>query len=160
MTEMTQTKTPLWMRLTLLVSLALNLLVIGAVVGFVAMGGHDRRPDRDRFDYGSFFMRALGDDDRRALRRDFEEGLRGQGRDRGAFVGELQSTLDTLRTTPFDRDAFAAALAAQSRARAEREDMGREVLANRVAAMSDADRAAYADRIEERLTELASRVRR
>ncbi len=160
MTDVTRPKTPLWVRATLFLSLALNILVIGAVVGFLVVGGPGKRPDRDRFDFGSFYTRALSDQDRRALRRDFEDGLRGQGRDRGAFITDLRSTLDTLRATPFDRDAFVAAMSDQAGKRAQREEMGRQVLANRIAAMTDEERAAYADRIEARLSELAGRIRR
>ena len=160
MVDTTKPKTPLWMRLTLFVSLALNILVVGAIVGFLVTGGPDRRSDQDRFDFGSFYMRALSEQDQRALRRDFVSGLQKQGRDRGAFLSDLSATLDTLRATPFDAEAFATALADQSRARAQREDIGRQILANRIAAMTDAERATYADRIEERLNELAKRVRR
>ncbi|GGB87473.1 hypothetical protein GCM10011363_00130 [Marivita lacus] len=160
MADMTKPKTPLWMRLTLFGSLALNVLVIGAVVGFLVTGGPGKRPDRDRLDFGSFYTRALSDTDRRALRREFMAELQQEGRGRGAFVTDLRLTLDVLRATPFDRDAFVSTMAEQSRRRADREEMGRQVLANRIAAMSDAERAAYADRIEERLSELADRMRR
>lgn len=160
MADQTKPKTPLWMRLTLFISIALNVLVLGAIVGFLLSGGPDRRPDRDRFDFGSFYMRALSEQDQRALRRDFVSGLQKDGRDRGAFIADLRTTLDTLRATPFDPDAFVSAMADQSRARAQREDVGRQILANRIAAMTDAERAAYADRIEDRLVELANRVRR
>lgn len=160
MTETSTPKTPRWMRVTLFVSVAMNLLVVGAVAGFLVTGGPDKRSDRSRADFGTVFMRALGDEDRRALRRDFEAGLQRQGRERGAFLAELQATLDILRATPFDRDAFLTSVAEQSRARAAREDLGRDVLVNRIAAMTDAERAAYADRIEERVSELAKRLRR
>lgn len=160
MVDTTKLKTPLWMRLTLFVSVALNVLVIGAAVGFVLTDGPDRRPDRGRTDFGSFYMRSLSDADRRALRRDFESGLQRQGRDRGAFIMDLRATLDTLRASPFDQDAFVSAMAEQSGARVQREEMGRQILANRIAAMTDAERAAYADQLEERLSDLAKRVRR
>ena len=160
MADTSKSKSPLWMRLTLLVSIALNVLIIGAAVGFVLTGGPDRKPDRDRTDFGSFYMRALTDDDRRALRREFVSDLQKQGRDRGAVLVDLRTTLDTLRASPFDPDAFASAMAEQSRARAQRDEMGRQILANRIARMSDAERGAYADRIEDRLHVLENRIRR
>ena len=73
---------------------------------------------------------------------------------------DLRATLDTLRASPFDQDAFVSAMAEQSGARVQREEMGRQILANRIAAMTDAERAAYADQLEERLSDLAKRVRR
>ncbi len=160
MAQTSSQKTPLWLRLTLLASLAVNVLVLGAVAGFLILGGPDRRADRDRSDFGTFYTRALSEEDRRALRRDFMSGLRENGRDRGALLADLQTTLETLRATPFDPEAFATAMADQSNRRLRREEIGRQLLANRIAAMSDQDRAAYADRIEERLNDLAQRVRR
>lgn len=160
MDDTSKLKTPLWMRLTLLISLALNVLVIGAVIGFVLTGGPEKRAERDRSDFGSFYTRALSDEDRRALRRDFMNGLERQGRDRTAFIADMRATVDTLRAQPFNPEAFVSALSEQSTQRARREEMGQRVLANRVAAMSDAERAAYADRIEDRLTSLSERMRR
>ena len=160
MAELSKPKTPLWMRLTLFASLAINLLILGAVAGFFVFGGPERRADRDRSDFGSFYTRALSEEDRRALRRDFVAGLERDGRDRGAFLADMRATLDTLRATPFDAEAFVSAMAEQSDRRARREEMGRQVLANRIAAMSDAERMAYADRIEDRLSKLEQRIRR
>ena len=153
-------KTPLWVRITLFASLAINILILGAAVGFLALGEPDRRADRDNRDFGAFYTRALSEEDRRALRRDFMAELAEGPRDRGAVVAEIQTTLDTLRATPFDRDAFEAAMAEQSSRRKAREDMGRRLLADRIAAMTDAERAAYADRIEARVSDLAERIRR
>jgi uncharacterized membrane protein len=154
------TKTPLWVRITLFVSIALNLLVAGAVAGFVFFGGPDGRADRERRDVGSLYTRALDPEDRRALRRDFVTGLSAQGREKDTIVSDMQSALDILRATPFDPDAFASALADQSNRRAGREELGRTALAARIASMSAADRAAYADRVESGLADLARRIRR
>lgn len=160
MTETPKQKTPFWMRLTLFLSLAANLLIAGAVVGFLITGGPDKRADRDRTDVGSIFTRELSEEDRRTLRREFMSGLERQGRDRGAVLVDLRATLDTLRATPFDPDAFVQAMAEQSDRRARREDMGRQMLAQRIASMSDRAREAYADRIEERLDRLERRIER
>ena len=58
------------------------------------------------------------------------------------------------------RMGFAALLADQSARRAQRDAIGRAALAERIAAMSDAERAAYAARIEDNLDTLADRARR
>lgn len=160
MGDRSKPKAPLWMRVSLLVSLAVNVLILAAVIGFVFFGGSDRHADRNRSDFASLYTRALSDADRRALRRDFVSGLERQGRDRGAFLGDMRATLDVLRATPFDPQAFVAAMAEQSERRARREEMGRQALANRIAAMSEEDRRAYADRIETRLSDLEQRIRR
>ncbi|MGJ8604542.1 MAG: periplasmic heavy metal sensor [Marivita sp.] len=160
MAEVTSSKTPLWLRLTVLASFAVNLLVLGGVVGFLTLGGPDRQADRNRADVGSFYTRALTEEDRRALRRDFMASLADSGRDRGAVIADVQASLDALRATPFDPAAFANAMADQSARRLQREEVGRRLLADRIAAMSDADRAAYADRIEKRLANFSERLRR
>jgi hypothetical protein len=156
----TSAKSPLWIRLMLLVSLALNLLVVGVVAGFFISGGPEKRVDRSPRDIGSVYMRALDSEDRRALRRDFMSGLASQGRDREAVVTDLQAALTVLRASPFDATAFRQAMADQSKRRSQREEIGRQALTARVADMTDSERAAYADRIEKGLAELAQRVRR
>lgn len=156
----TSPKSPLWMRITLFLSLALNLLVAGLVGGFFLFGGPNDRNDRSPRDVASLYMRALEPADRKALRRDFVSGLASQGRDRGAIVADLQVALDVLRTTPFDIEAFQQAMADQTSRRSKREEIGRQVLSNRIADMTDAERAAYADRVEDGLAELAKRLSR
>lgn len=148
------------MRITLLVSLALNLLVVGLVTGFFVSGGPEKRSDRNPRDIGSLYMRALDPEDRRALRRDFTAGLASQGRDREAVVTDLQAGLDALRASPFDADAFRQAMADQSTRRTQREEIGRQALAAQIDEMTQAERSAYADRVEQGLEKLAQRIRR
>lgn len=155
-----ETKSPLWMRITLLLSLAVNLLIVGLIIGVVAVGGLRPGGDRPVRDVGTVFTRSLDPEDRRALRRDFVSGLAEQGRAQDRVVQDLQETLVILRQSPFDPDAFEASLANQSERRKRREDIGREALTARIASMTDEERAVYADRVEEGLAELAKRMRR
>ncbi|SHH93533.1 periplasmic heavy metal sensor [Marivita hallyeonensis] len=151
---------PLWMRVTLVVSLALNVLIIGVVAGFILSGGPDKHTDRDVRDVGTLFTRALAPEDRRAVRREFGLAMAAQGRDRSTILEQIQTTVASLRQDPFDADAFVQALEDQSGQRRAREALGRDVLAARIAEMSDAERLAYADRIELGLRELAGGWRR
>lgn len=153
-------KTPLWLRIVLFTSLALNLLVAGVVAGVLLTGGPERRADHDRRDFGSIYTRALDPEDRRSLRREFLSALPERGRDGAGIVAGLQPALSALRATPFDPDAFARAMANQSDRRAERDRLGREILAARIAAMSETERAAYADRVAQGLADLDRRLRR
>lgn len=153
-------KTPVWMRITLFLSLAINLLVVGLVVGAFVMGGPDRRASRFHPDGGSLYTRALDKDDRKAVRRDFAARLGGQGRGRDAIIDSVETTLETLRATPFDEAALASALAQRSERRATRDALGRQALVARIAAMTDTERAAYADRVEQGLAQLVKRFRR
>lgn len=160
MEQTTSTNSPLWMRITLYLSLAVNVLIVAAVLGVFVFSSGEKRSDRPPRDAGVLYMRALDPEDRRALRRDFVASLSEQGRDRGAIVSDIQATIDALRAAPFDEGAFLEAMTAQTTRRAQRDAIGREVLAARIASMTNAERAAYADRIDAALQEIAQRMKR
>lgn len=152
-------KSPKWMRITLFCSLAANLLVVGLVAGLALSGGPEKRANAQPREAGALFTRALSSEDKRALRREFVRGLRSDGPDRGPILGGVQASLDALRATPFDADAFAETMAEQSSRRAQRDALGRQALTARVAAMTDAERLSYADRVEDGLRDLRKRFR-
>ncbi len=137
-----------WLRLVLFASLALNLLVVGVVAGAVLRGGPDRyrMPDRD---VAFAYIRALEEEDRRALRREAirrfrdDDSLR-----RNAPRAHYDTALSLLRQAPFDAAAFDAVLRRQQEGVLARAAVGREVLVARVAAMPPEARAAMADRLE------------
>jgi hypothetical protein len=61
---------------------------------------------------------------------------------------DLAALLATLRAVPFDPVAAEAAMSTISRRATERLDLGRDLIADRILAMSDAERLAFADRLE------------
>lgn len=137
---------PRWMKILLVVSLALNLLVVGMVAGFAIKGGpkwHDGPPG------GAGAMhRALSEADRVELKQRMIREFRSEKGGRAAFRQEMDGLVTLLRAETFD-----AAAAAERMARL------RDVFDGRVASaqgllvdywgeMSPADRAAYADRLE------------
>lgn len=66
----TTVKSPTWMRIALVASLAVNLLIVGMVVGTVASGGGPGQGrDAVRDAGGSPFVRALEPKDRRGVLR-------------------------------------------------------------------------------------------
>lgn len=140
-----------WGRIVLFASLALNLLIVGLVAGVLLR--HDRldrqTPLRD-LGYGPFGA-ALSPADRRELAR----GLLGRAGDlrtnRDAIRAHFAQMLTALRARPYDADAVAALVETQQAKLAERQAIGQELLLERIAAMSDADRAAFADRLERSL---------
>jgi uncharacterized membrane protein len=135
-----------WIRIALAVSLALNLAVAGLAAGAWLREGHVRGMARD-LSFGPF-TEALSDADRRELRRALGErakGFREARREMQADVGRL---LATLRAAPFDPDAAEAALAAIATRAGDRLELGRVLLAERIRAMSEAERQAFADRLE------------
>lgn len=144
------------MRVVLFASLALNLLVVGAVAGFLVMGPPGPPHDRPGGDDPALpYTRALTEDQRRDLRG----ALRGEVlRDRqemraireGVITG-YREALGVLRADPYDPAALEALMAAQAERSAAVRVRGQKVLSDYVAGMSAAERAAYADRLEETL---------
>ena len=142
-----------WLRIVLVVSLALNLLVVGMVAG--AWLRHDRS---DAVRHGSLrdlgygpFGEALSVEDRRDLARDLTGKARDLQANRSRIRQEFQAMLDALRTSPFDAETFEAVTTRQQERLAERQAIGRRVLLDRIEAMTDAERSVYADRLERSL---------
>jgi len=135
--------TPL--RWLLVVSLALNLLVAGLVVG--AALRHDG-PRRHMEMGPGPFAQALSAEDRRAIltalrdRPGFGPPSREERRQAMAEV------LAALRSEPFDRSRAEAAMASQADRLATVEQAIRASMIERIASMSPEGRAAFADRLE------------
>lgn len=137
---------PRWMRVLLVVSLALNLLVAGLLLGDALAGGHGPRPAGLAL---GPIARALDEDDRRAILLSLRghPNLRplGQGeRDRG-----LREIAGAVRAEPFDPDRLRAALSAQSDRVIQAQDAVRDALLARLAAMPPEERTAFAGRLEQ-----------
>lgn len=152
-------KMRLWIRLVLFVSLALNLLVLGVFVGAVSHGPDGGPWKHKTIDPVTPYMRALDDDQRKALRYRLRDSFVAKRKKdgKGALSG-YQSALEILRQEPFDRDALLENLKQQSNANAERRVAGQTVLADFIANMSPADRAGFADQLEEELEEWRNRA--
>lgn len=138
-------------RIALAVSLALNLAVAG-VVGGTLLGGWGRPPNPTVRDIGfGPFTAALSAQDREALGRAFREqapDMRGMRREMRAEAGQM---LQALRADPFDKTALLQAIAAQDARGKARLELGQRLLAERLIAMTPAERAAFADRLEQSL---------
>ena len=136
------------LRLLLIASLALNLLVLGVVVGSFLNEDRRKGPDRSIRQLGvGPFERALTADDLAALGPDLRArrpGLRASSRN---LRGSLVEATEALRSVPFDPARFEAALQQHVSAVAGIQKQGFEILSMHVARMSDAERAAFADRI-------------
>ncbi len=135
-------------RIALVVSVAVNLLVAGFLVG----DWLDRGPHRDPRLRGAGpmapFAAAMEPDDRQALLAGLREG-RGEASGAGAFRDRLETLIDTIRSDPFDPEAMQDLLARQRSAAVASQEEGERLLIERVAAMTAAERADYADRLEE-----------
>jgi uncharacterized membrane protein len=140
-----------WGRIVLFASLALNLLVAGLVGGAILR--HDRYGDgaplRD-LGYGPFGA-ALSMSDRHVLTRELV-GRAGDLRvNRDDIRRQFAEMLAALRAKPFDPGALQALVGQQRSKLEERQAIGQQLLLERIEAMSDDERAAFADRLERNL---------
>lgn len=143
---------PRWLRPTLAVSVALNLLVAGVVAGALLGGG----PWRDGSARGAAmrdagfgpYAAALDDRDRAALRR----ALAARGPDlraaRDAMRRDMAEVAALIRAEPFDAEAVRAAMARGSARMGEVIGLGQSLIVGHVASLSPQERAAFADRVE------------
>ena len=138
------------LRIALALSLAFNLLVVGLVVGALLRNGDPRSRIVRDLDFGPF-TEALSPRDRDALRREFVARAPEMRDMRREIRGDLEALLAVLRREPFDAQALQSVLDNQQVRMARRIELGRELLLERLAAMSPAERAEFADRLEKRL---------
>lgn len=156
-----QPKSSRKMRIALAISLALNLLVVGAIVGGSFTRGDDRGRDRSARSEEQaigIYGRALDKSQRREVGRAIRAGGRAEGR---ALRSELRSLAEeavaVLRVEPFDAGAFEDILVRQQAMIKSRVDDAQGALSGFVAQMSPAERASYADRLTQVLQRSSQR---
>ncbi len=134
-----------WVPIVLVISLALNLLVAGAVLGTVLrFRGGDHVGILPGF--GPALYAALPKDDRKALRGELA-GKRVKGSDRRKQ--DFAALSQVLQAVPFDPNAVATLLQQQAQAASELQAALHRQWLNQVTAMSDEERAVYAQRLQE-----------
>ncbi|PTW99118.1 periplasmic heavy metal sensor [Pararhodobacter aggregans] len=151
------------LRVALVLSVMLNLLVVGVLAGGALRGPHFAPPGMP----GQPDIRALW----RALPAEARADLRAMGRERGlpgepgprpgreerrARTEALNARiLDALRAEPFDAPGFSRLIDGDREALARRLDAAREAFATEVADLSPTERQAMADRLQEYWSEHA-----
>ena len=137
MTTSPDTRTPRWVKILLVLSLAANLLIVGAAAGFMLRGGPIRS--------GGFgipveglrdMQRSLSEADRAALRREFRARgpmLRAARRD---MVEIRDDFVDLLRAEDFSPDRLAVLFDRQRGVLQNLAVEARDVMTARIAAMS------------------------
>lgn len=143
----------LWLRVIVFVSLAMNLLILGAVVGMLVLGPRfGDRPHPPRVDRaGGPLTAALNREDKREIGRKLRRLYRDGRPNREAVRAEYREVIAALRADPFDATRVEASLKRQLNAVTERQALGHEVLLDHLGAMSVEARRAYAHRLEEGL---------
>lgn len=148
------------LRVLLFASLALNLLIVGAVAGALWRGGPARGPEAGASrDFAAPYARALAPEDRRALRRDLRRAMLANRPERGALAEGYARASAALRADPFDPAALEAALAGQAERARRRQEVGREVMVAFLSALSAEERRAFADRLDAEIARLSARSR-
>lgn len=154
MSDATQPKprTRRGVKIALFLSLALNLLVAGLVLGAVVHHRHGRFSGPPRLDRaGGPMITALSPSDRRAIGNALREAASAPHPTRAELRGEYQAVVTALRAHPFDPQAVKTALEGQVRMLTQRAELGQALLLQHLQEMSDSERAAYAERLEKAL---------
>lgn len=135
------------LKIALAVSVALNLAVAGMIAGaFIKNGGPGRGMPHD-LSFGPF-SEAFSPDDRKALRQGLMDRAPEFRANSTAAKAEFDTLLATLRASPFDPVAMQSALAAVEARTAGQLELGRVLIENRIIEMTEADRLAFAERLE------------
>lgn len=149
-TEKPTGRSPLWMRWLLVGSLAVNLLVLGVAVGsFARHGPHGGGPNarQDMFYFGAL-PRGDRDDIIKSLRERRDEGRS----HRSDLYKEAALTIELLRAETLDTEALAQSIQRQRGYVSQHRAFGDQAFVAHLSGMSLAERRAYADRLQERLT--------
>jgi uncharacterized membrane protein len=140
-----------FMRILLVTSLALNLLVAGLAAGWAlrhAGGAQPSRPDMA----GGPLTRALSDADRREIGQRMRQAWREADGGRADLRDSYDALVADLRAVPFDAARVSARMRQHRERFAMRFEMGQDVLVRHLSRMTEAERRAYADRLEDRIT--------
>lgn len=147
--------TRLWVRILLVISLAFNLLIIGAVAGVAIKGEPWYKPNSPHHAADAAIgplTRALSKADRRAIGREMRQSRGEDGWTRRAHRQALERMVGLLEATPFDADAFGTELKGSISGLQGRMSHASDALILRLSQMSDEDRAAFAARVKEEMT--------
>lgn len=140
-------KTGRGLKILLVVSLGINLAIVGLVGGAMLKGGPSaRHADRAIYALGLRpYWTAMSGDQRDALRRDLADRHAGSGPPGGPLMRKhLQDLADKLEAEPFVAEEFAAVLAAQSARLEENFALGQALLVARISEMDLTARKAFA----------------
>ncbi|WP_424941751.1 periplasmic heavy metal sensor [Aliiroseovarius crassostreae] len=147
-----------WVKLVFALSLTLNLLVVGMVVGAKVAGGHDhgfnpRGPDGGMIRDLGFgpLASALPRKDRRAIGKAFR-AERGSFTDhRAAIRRDFVAMMTVLQTEPFDAGALQDLMQAQKARISETGDTLQQLVIERISLMTPEERKEFAEKVAERV---------
>ncbi|MCV6598268.1 MAG: periplasmic heavy metal sensor [Mangrovicoccus sp.] len=146
-------KSRLFWRVLVALSLALNVLVLGAALGLFLSGGPERgeRPGAELRAAGRLpTAMMLPQDARQDLRARLRDGPADFAQSRGEERDLLRQIDRVLRADPLDRDALTGLFETRRALRQTRAEAVDQALIETLAAMPQAQREAFADRMAKR----------
>ena len=129
------------------ISLALNLLIVGALGGAMLRVG--KGPVVKHRASGKLYMRALNFEDKKALRKELFKNKDSPKVIRAKEHSSYSSAVKILRKYPFDRKAFEDLLDQQTKYSKSRPNSARLVLITQIENMTKEERLIYSKRLED-----------
>ena len=129
------------------ISLALNLLIVGALGGAMLRVG--KGPVVKHRASGNLYMRALNFEDKKALRKELFKNKDSPKVIRAKEHSSYSSAVKILRKYPFDRKAFEDLLDQQTKYSKSRPSLARAVLITQIENMTKKERLIYSKRLED-----------
>ena len=129
------------------ISLALNLLIVGALGGAMLRVG--KGPVVKHRASGNLYMRALNFEDKKALRKELFKNKDSRKVIRAKEHSSYSSAVKILRKYPFDREAFEDLLDQQTKYSKSRPSSARAVLITQIENMTKEERLIYSKRLED-----------
>ena len=129
------------------ISLALNLLIVGALGGAMLRVG--KGPMVKHRASGNLYMRALNFEDKKALRKELFKNKDSPKVVRAKEHSSYSSAVKILRKYPFDRKAFEDLLDQQTKYSKSRPSSARIVLLTQIENMTKKERLIYSKRLED-----------
>ena len=129
------------------ISLALNLLIVGALGGAMLRVG--KGPVVKHRASGNLYMRALNFEDKKALRKELFKNKDSPKVVRAKEHSSYSSAVKILRKYPFDQKAFEDLLDQQTKYSKSRPSLARAVLITKIENMTKKERLIYSKRLED-----------
>jgi len=129
------------------ISLALNLLIVGAIGGAILRVG--KGPMAKHHASGFLYMRALNFEDKKALRKAIFRNKNSRKIIREKEHSSYISAVKILKKDPFDRKAFEDLLDEQTKHSKSRQSSARVALVTQITGMTKEERLIYSERLED-----------
>jgi uncharacterized membrane protein len=129
------------------ISLALNLLIVGAIGGAILRVG--KGPMANHHASGFLYMRALNFEDKKSLRKELYKNKNTRKIGRAKEHSSYSSAVKILKKDPFDRKAFEELLDQQTKFSKSSQRSARLALVAQIAKMTKEERSIYSERLED-----------